>query len=243
MTLRRAGIVQGELIQEYPSQQFWDYFDPGGQTLVAIQCAYKGILQTFFNLGNSLSLPSISVQNAIADYSRLTPTWDECVIVCYSDTAIKVSLLQLVYDSCGEDSGTTLLPPIIEPPSEFFEPGEPILVSPPYDENDESEPYAPFEGDFNEVPPPPIINCQVIPVNLQYKFGSQQRNINVNVTAPVRVRATIPGTFIAIEGSTCSLGNLLNQYNTQPWFEATGSPGTITNIQVSPSNVPIVMVP
>lgn len=151
LTFRRSGIVLKHETVEFERQGFWEYPDPGGQALAAVQCSYKGILQTFFNLGNALGLPSISVQNDIKEWARFETPFDEIVVFCYADTAIAASLYQLDYEACGTDSGNFQFPENLPPAPAQTVPGLPTTISPPYDENDPNEPYSPSSVDI-EVP-------------------------------------------------------------------------------------------
>jgi len=163
MVFRRAGVVLKSAKMEFPDQMWLDYADMGGQALIAVQCAYKGILQTFFNLGNALNLPSISIQNDIADYTRLHPAWDEVVFNCYADSAIRASLYSLPYENCGTDSGLSQTPFIPPTPPVQVPPGEPIEVSEPYQPGEVNEPYSPAPIDIVPEPPEPELEgnqCQ-----------------------------------------------------------------------------------
>lgn len=147
LTFRRSGVVVKHDVVEFARQGFYDYADPGGQALVAIQCSYKGVLQTFVNLGLALLLPPISVQNDIAEYTRLEVPYDEVVVSCYADSAVSVTLYQLRYEVCGADSGLDQALPELPPPPAQTPPGTPITPSDPYDENNPNEPYAPSDVD------------------------------------------------------------------------------------------------
>lgn len=117
--------------------QEWDYQnDPTGQALIAIKCVYTGILQTFFNLGNALSLPSISVTNNTTEMSFSETIWDTVKAVCYANTQIQLRLYARQWDACGEEpiSFSSALPPDDNPPTKKL-PGTPATDnSPPYDE-------------------------------------------------------------------------------------------------------------
>ena len=152
LTFRRQGIVFKRDVVEFERQAYYEYADPGGQALVAIQCAYKGILETFFNLGNALALPSISVQNDIKEYTRFETPFDQLVIKCYADTAVQANLVQLDYETCGTDSGQFQFPDGLPTAPALIVPGSPINVSPPYDETNPLEPYEPSPVDAGGVP-------------------------------------------------------------------------------------------
>ena len=176
MVFRRAGVVLKSAKMEFPDQMWLDYADMGGQALIAVQCAYKGILQTFFNLGNALNLPSISIQNDIKDYTRLHPAWDEVVFNCYADCAIRASLYSLPYENCGADSGLSQTPFIPPTPPVQVPPGEPIEVSEPYQPGEVNEPYSPAPIDILPDPPEPGlegIQCARYRLQISYQYANQ----------------------------------------------------------------------
>lgn len=154
------GDVVNSCLMEFPNMRWIDTPDVASQALIATQCAYKGILQTFFNLGNALLLPSISIQNDISAYTTLLPTWDRMIFKCYGDTALRLSVYTLNNDRCGSDSGDSQNPlttPVRIPRPEVVPIGTPVQVSPPYPTvGNLYEPTEPFEGD-TEPPPQPCV--------------------------------------------------------------------------------------
>jgi len=100
----RSGYVVAEDTVDFKKRSFDFIVDPIGQTLIAVKCSYEGILQTFFNLGNALSLPSISITNLIKDYENLNLLWDEVQITCEGTTAIQARLFWMPYDACNADA-------------------------------------------------------------------------------------------------------------------------------------------
>lgn len=184
ITFRNDTIVVKSAVIEYDRQLIYDVADISGQTLVAVQCAYKGILQTFFNLGNALLLPAISVQNEIAAYSRLETPYNQVVVKCYADSAVAVSLYQLNYEQCGSDSGSfQSLTGLPSSPVQTA-PGTPIVPSPPYDPNDANEPYFPNGLDSGFAPV--ISDCV-----LQYDYVDLL-NSSFNGTFTITVPAVVP---------------------------------------------------
>lgn len=159
----RAEYVVDERVMEYERQRFDFIPDICSETLLAVQCSYKGVLETFFNLGNALLLPSISIENKIEDYQRLKLNWTEVRVVCYADTGINLRLHSLAFDKCGD---TPPPPPPAQPPPppKPKKPvGEPFPNSPPYEPDsgsaggngygDEGN-TQPYEGDA-PLPPDP----------------------------------------------------------------------------------------
>lgn len=125
--------------------------DITGQNLRAIKCAYEGILQSFFNLGNALSLPSISITNLIKDYESLALSWDEIRFSCYSNTALQIRFYGLQYDVCNADNEDSNELPPPPPPREPIPTNESVEVSPPYDGDNDDGSTIPFAGD--DLPP------------------------------------------------------------------------------------------
>jgi len=147
----RNGYVIDEKAMEYPFQVFEFAPETSAQNLYAIECAYKGILQTFFNLGNALLLPSISVNNDIAEWVHPNLFFDEVRVVCYADTAIRVVVESLSYDLCPDQTSKEGAPPPSPPPN-------PVPVSPGTTLNDSdtpvSEPYQGEDDNGNTIPHP-----------------------------------------------------------------------------------------
>ena len=146
LTYLRAGYVQTFDLMRFNREQRTYINDITGQNLRAIKCAYEGTLQTFFNLGNALSLPSISITNLVKDYESLSLSWDEIRFVCYGGTALQARFFKLDFDACNPDNDRTKrLPPPL-PPLPLLPPNTPIgSISLPYDENDDDT--EPFDGD------------------------------------------------------------------------------------------------
>lgn len=161
-------LRQGYLINSLPfeyEKQVWDGVnDVSGQTLVAVKCAYAGILQTFANLSlalaqtpGSVGLAPIYVENSIQDYENLRLSWDEIRVQCYADTAISLRLSALPYDICDEvDNDDKTAPP---PPDPILPipPGTPIEADPPYNEDTSDDGNTePYPGD-EPLPPEPCV--------------------------------------------------------------------------------------
>lgn len=140
------------------SEAFDFYSEPAAQTLYAVQCAYAGTLQTFFNLGNALLLPSISVTNHIANWRAVDLMWDEAKVVCYADTGIRLSVRTTPFDLCPDQEDKDKDPP--PPPPEnnpALPPGTPlddssIPVSPAYDGDTDDGNTVPYPDDYPPTP-------------------------------------------------------------------------------------------
>jgi len=160
--LRNGYVINTQSI-EFQRQSYDGINDISGQTLLAVKCAYAGILQTFVNLSlalaqtpGSVGLTPIYVENTIEDYQNLRMSWNEVRLQCYADTAINLRLYALRYDVCDDDYDADIPPSEPEPlPYEPFAPGTPIEgISKPYDEvtSDDGN-TVPFGEDVFPAPP------------------------------------------------------------------------------------------
>lgn len=151
--LREGNVVDTKEITF--ENQSWDFYnDQPGETLIAVQCMYEGILETFENLGTALGTPPIITENLISEYANYQSIWDTVKLVCFADTQILLELYATDYDACGDLPKKKNKPPKKKdnpPPKK--PPGTPADDnSPPYDEPDDSGDTVPFPGDS---PPDP----------------------------------------------------------------------------------------
>ncbi len=163
MVFLRQGYVIDTLAMEFRTQVWDGVNDVSGQTLIAVKCAYAGMLESIFKLSalviasNPVLLATVepvSVTDLIKDYENLRLSWDEIRVQCYADTAIQLQLSRLKYDVCEPEKDKDKPPPPPPPPLPPVPPGEPIYdISPAYEEetNDNNN-TAPYPED---VPPPP----------------------------------------------------------------------------------------
>lgn len=157
----REDYVIGSCPIEYRKQAFDGVNDISGQTLLAVKCAYEGVLESIFRLSvnlagtpGSVGLTPVNYTNGIADYLNLRLAWDECRLVCYADTAIQLSLYRLVYDVCDEVEDEDIPPPVPDPIPEVPQ-GTPIEgIDPPYDDEDDDGNSVPFPADVPPLPTP-----------------------------------------------------------------------------------------
>lgn len=189
----RQGYVISHIPVEFDGQAFDGINDVCGQNLIALKCAYAGILQTFTNLAAALAstpgsagLSVVSITDTIKDYENLANAWDEIRIKCYADTAINVKMYTLKYDTCDPLKDKDKPPPLPPPPPEKVPPGTPVPNSYPYDEEThDSDNSRPFPGDD---PQPPTVGepCEVI--NLTYTYTqSFNGNLGNPITASLQV--------------------------------------------------------
>lgn len=174
MAFRRNEYVVFDDTIDYEKQQFTYVNDISGQTLIAVKCAYEGILQSFVNLVTGLGgtpggvgIFVTGVENKIADFQTLALGWDEVLFRCYSDTALLVRFYGTDYDRCNpeEDDGDN--PPSPPPPPPPLPPGTPINnLSQPYDPGtDDDGNTSPYPGD-DSIDLPFGIDCVVYDVTL-----------------------------------------------------------------------------
>ena len=164
MVFLREGYVINTLPIEFSKQVFDGINDISGQTLIAVKCAYEGILQTFVNLGNGLAgtpggigLSVTPITDLIKDYENLRLAWDEVRLQCYADTAISLRLSRLQYDVCNPDKDKDKPPPPPPPPVPPVPPGEPVETDKPYDEDTSDDGNTePYPGD-EPLPPTPCV--------------------------------------------------------------------------------------
>lgn len=148
MSYLRSEYVQTYDLIRFEREQRTYINDITGQNLRAIKCAYEGILTTFFNLGNALSLPSISVTNLIKDYESLALSWDQVLFSCYGSTALQVRFFGLNFDTCNPENDKTKRLPPPPPPRPRVPPNTPITdISPPYDADPDTDPFTGDEFD------------------------------------------------------------------------------------------------
>jgi len=149
--MRRDYVIDSKHV-DFDGQAFDGVNDIAGQTMIAVKCMYEGILKTFENLGHALALTPGgiglvvgSVEDKIKDYENLRNSWDEIRVKCYADTAIKIRMYTLKYDTCDPDKDKDKPPPPPPPPPPKTSPGTPVPNSDPYnadtDDDDNTEPY------------------------------------------------------------------------------------------------------
>jgi hypothetical protein len=141
MVLLRDGYVVAEVPIDYEKRRYDYVLDSPGQTLLAVKCQYKGVLQSFANLGTALGLTVVSVQDTIKDFKNLNLNWDEARFVCEGSSALQVRLYQSKYESC--DSALTKEDkPTPPPPGRTpVPPTTPITdISRPYDNDTVTQP-------------------------------------------------------------------------------------------------------
>jgi hypothetical protein len=155
LTFFRNGYLTDTKDIRFPKESFDGINDISGQSLIALKCAYDGILESFANLGTALGLTVVSVVDTIQDYENLNLSWDEVRVRCYADTALQLRLYRLKYDSCAPDKDKDKQPPPPPPPRDPVPPGTPITdLDPPYTGGEPDDTTQPYDGDDFPVEPP-----------------------------------------------------------------------------------------
>lgn len=195
LVFMREGYVINNLPVEFDGQAFDGINDICGQNLIALKCAYAGILQTFANLAiglgqtpGGIGLTVTAITDTIKDYENLANAWDEIRVKCYADTAISIRMYTLKYDTCDPLKDKDKPPPIPPPPPSKVPPGSPVPNSYPYDEeSNDSDNSQPYPGDE---PQPPTIGepCEVF--NLTYTYT---QSFNGNLGNPINVSLQVYG--------------------------------------------------
>lgn len=173
----RKGYVLFHSPVEFEHQVFDGVNEPGGQALIALKCAYEGVLISIANLGTALGETLVQYTDTIKDYESLNNSWDEVRIKCYADTAIQLRLYGLPYDACSLEKDDTRKP--IEPPPQF--PKVPLGTPVPND-----NPYNYLTGDDGSSLPypgdaPVPSTCTLTGVALQSANSSFREPFSITV--------------------------------------------------------------
>jgi len=178
---RRKGRVLSAFKCEFKEQQWSWEAEPYLQNMYAVQCAYEGILKSFVNLGMALGAIPISVQDNIRDWKHTILFPDEFLFVCYSSTAIQVTLEAELFQICVyQNEKPPLLPPEPPappppiPPEQPLEPTNPLAPSPDYNDPP-SDPgdYKPYPEDIPPPPPPEVLDCTLWRVVVRYRTSDR----------------------------------------------------------------------
>lgn len=202
IALLRQGYIIDTLSMEFNAQVWDGVNDVSGQTLIAVKCAYAGMLESFAALSRlvilsnpllSLATDVVSITDLIKDYENLRLSWDEARINCYADTAISFRLSALKYDVCDPEKDKDKPPPPPPPPIPPVPPGQPIFdISPPYEEEtSDNNNTAPYPEDVPPPPelPPPGLNL-IVTIVWEETTGQNagvRRTNDVEVTSPYYV--------------------------------------------------------
>lgn len=156
VTALRKGYVIDEFFVNYTNCRYDYLVNEPGQVLLALKCSHK---QSLSLLAGSGTLP-VSV---IEEFANLNMLWSELRFCCHSNTALKVSLYQDLYDQCSDDYREKSPPPPPPPPVPSPD-NVPIQdVSPPYEDDDDITSKYPEDEYFEPEPPefPTGNTCEV----------------------------------------------------------------------------------
>jgi hypothetical protein len=186
------------------------YLDPAAQALYAVECAYDGILQSFANLGTALGLTVTSVVDYIKDWNHTDLMWDEAKVVCYNDTAIRMTVRTNAYDLCPEQEDKQGDPPPPPPPTKpSVPPGTPLAgtdnaVDPPYEGEDDGGDTIPYPDDVTPPPPefPQGIQCTAYAISIYWTIQGFRQTRTVVVYGKVEFVGLDPSNlndFISVD--------------------------------------------
>lgn len=189
LTFSSEDVVYDERCMEYPKQSWYFSSEQGGQNLVALQCAYQGILESFANLGTALGLNVVSLENHIELWKPLSFLWRQIKVVCYADTAVDLYVHGLQFDKCPHQSIVIpVLPPLVPDVIPVYPPSTSLSglegVSPPYEGEDDSGNSNPNQLDQPITEPPPgQDSCQAYLVTFRIQFlgASSPENFSYGV--------------------------------------------------------------
>lgn len=205
LVFRRQGYVISASSMEYDSLAVDGIADISGQNLIALKCAYEGILISFVNLATAQGLVLTSYTDLIQNYESLDLGWDEVLIQCYADTALQARLFRLEYDFCDPEKNNQKKPPPPPPRLPKVPPGTAIGdISPPYDGEDDNGNTDPFDGDTTPPPPPPEPeSCDrlLITVRVTFQNGTVVNVVGVNASGGQQY-APVLGASVQVDGST-----------------------------------------
>lgn len=193
VTFLRNDYVISHASHEWLRQSYDGIQDSAGQVLIALKCAYEGILQSFANLANAQGLPVISITDTIKDYENLAQSWTEARIRCYADTAVFARLYTLQYDTCSPDKDDQKQPPPPPPPPAKVPPGTPLSnISPPYDRfSNDGGNTSPYPGDGSEQPPADCDN-----VRIYYRVDVVADGASFQITGNIAGKAPVTNAYL-----------------------------------------------
>lgn len=141
----------------FEQQVFLIHDQQPSQNLLSLICAYDGILDSFVQLGDAISVV-ISRTNLIKSHQYLRFRPNKIRFECFSSCALQLTLKGTKLDRCNLEDGTSSPPPPPPPPYPKVPADVPVIVDPPEPGDDEGEDTSPFPIDqFPDPDPQP--NC------------------------------------------------------------------------------------
>jgi len=186
VTAMRNGYVIDEFFVNYTNCRYDYLVNEPGQVLLALKCSHKQALSLLSGSGT----PSSSV---IEEFSNLNMLWSELRFCCHSNTGLKVSLYQDLYNQCSDDYREKAPPPPPPPPAPSSS-NVPIQdISPPYEDGDDVTSKYPEDEYFEPEPP-------------EFPIGNQCDGYDVFVRAEIGTGGTIQTNSIAVFGKVEFVG-------------------------------------
>ena len=152
------GYVQREDTLRYPRQMLQVFENQSSQNLLALICAYDGILDSFFELATCIAeCVPISRTNLIKERQYKQYTVDRLQFKCYNDAALRLTLKSRRLEKCDNDDGRRRPPPPPPPPPVMVPPGTPVQdqgydISPPLPDNIEGTQPNPLDEENADFP-------------------------------------------------------------------------------------------
>ena len=191
-------VVKEDTIR-YPSQRFTVFENQGAQNLLSLICAYDGILDSFVELATCIiECTPISRTNLIKEHQYRVFDVNRLLFSCYSDTALRLFLINRRLQKCTLGDGLRRSPPPPLPPAEMVPMGSPVSEG----GYQISESYP---DDPSSTQPNPIDE-----VDTDFPVGFECELINISITA----------TSSVFEGSIETSGQVFGplagfEYNTE----------------------------
>ena len=154
----------------YERQVFEVFSSQSSQNLLAQICALENILDSFVQYATASGLSYVK-NNGIKTFGFNTFLPDTIRFACYADCALQLELKAVEFDKCSEDQGAATPPPPPPPPPAQVPPKTPVLVSPPYEGEDDNGDTVPNPLDEPETPPIGE-ECERILITINYRVGA-----------------------------------------------------------------------
>lgn len=153
VTFLKDGYVLEENAIDYSRRRFDLVLDLTAQVLLAVKCAYEGVLISFVSQNLALGLEITRYTDLVKPMESLNLIADSLQFQCEFDTALQVRLFYRQMITCDEESVKQPKPPPPPAPLPPLSPGTPIgNISPPYNDGDDVTNPSPID---ETTPPEP----------------------------------------------------------------------------------------
>lgn len=153
----------------FKNQVFEIYNGQPSQNLLSLICAHENVLDSFVQYAVASGFV-YSKNNSVKSHGYNTFLPDTIRFYCYSDCALRLSLIATEFDQCANDQGEPSPPPPPPPPPDAILPGTPVEVDPPYEGVDDGGDTVPAPIDENYTPPPFGEACTKYRVTISAKY-------------------------------------------------------------------------